>query len=105
MRDIEYVNWEQNFKNILKYQGYQGKKIVKEQLKLWTTIKNCLFKEINNYYILDIKKIYTEKGNHEDEFLVIRKDFEIFKSFRKSNDAIDYCLDKINTENKQLSIF
>lgn len=98
-----YVNWEESFKDVIKSQGNEGLKYVKEQLSLW--LKNGLFKEINNYFIIEMSKIYIDNNKHENEFIAFKNDHSVFKSFTNSYDAINYCLDKMNSEKKQINIF
>ena len=47
------------------------------------------------YYLIEFKT----------EFFVTKEDKSIYKSFFNKEDAIDYCLDKINTESNQVEIF
>lgn len=100
-----YVNWENQLKEIKRWNGSTGSKFVKDQLKHWCRTKENIAQEINNYIILDILKIAKPDANLYDEFLVVRNDYLVFKSFETLTEAVDYCLDKINTESEQLDLF
>ena len=95
-----YVNWEDTFNRIIKY-NHGGKKFVKEQLELWRKNEKHIYKVINNYFIIFVPNLYDNPNEKADEYLVVRNDYLIFKSFENKDDSINYCLDKINTESEQ----
>ena len=86
-------NVENMFKSLIHF-NKQNEEVAKEQIQKF--IDSDLNKQtIHNYSIIDLTK----------EFLVVNKNnLLIYKSFETKYMAIDYCLDKINTEGKQMSI-
>ena len=82
------------FNNIIRFNP-KGKNQVKDRLNFFLKSEEIKKEKINDYFILEFKT----------EYLIIRKDREIFKSFKNKKDAVDYCLDKINTESPQIKLF
>lgn len=80
---------EEVLNDIIRY-NFKGKSTVKEQLELWINHPKVKKEQINDYFILEF-----------EDYLVVRKDCSIYKSFINKQEAIDYCLDKINNESKQ----
>lgn len=99
-----YLDWANKLDNIKKFQGSTGSRFVKEQLTAWYNCENVIVNKINDYVIIDVMKLYDDSSGFYDEFLIIRNDYKIYKSFERLDLAIDYCLDKINNESKQINL-
>ena len=69
-------------------------KTIKDQIDVFLSAPDIPTEEVGDYFILTFKT----------EFFVTKKDKTIYKSFFTKQDAINYCLDKINTESKQIDL-
>lgn len=74
---------------------YPKNNYIKEMITSFLSNENINIEEINDYYILHLDK----------EYFVTKKNKEVYKSFLNKEDAVNYCLDKINTESKQINLF
>lgn len=70
-------------------------KSIKRTIESFLSDSRIPLEEIEYYYLLTFKT----------EFFVVKKDKSIYKSFLNKKNAVDYCLDKINTESKQSELF
>lgn len=91
---------EKNFKNIHRFLPY-NRKVIIQQIESFLK-SDSLKKEIIGEYTMI---------TFNDELFVVRTDKKVYKSFSTVEDydkaysaAVDYCLDKMNSENKQLEI-
>ena len=69
-------------------------KTIKDQIDAFLSAPDIQTEEVGDYFILTFKT----------EFFVTKKDKTIYRSFLSKDEAVDYCLDKINTESKQLDL-
>lgn len=72
------------------------------QIELFFIALNTEVTEIVNYILIEFKNIETDKT---EQYLCVNKnDYNIYKSFYTKDEAINYCLDKINTEGNQIKL-
>ena len=66
-------------------------KQVFRQIDAFLESKDLVKEKINDYYLIKFKT----------EYFITKNDRSVYKSFFNKEDAINYCLDKINTESRQ----
>jgi len=73
-----------------------------KQIELFFKASNTELTEIGNYILIEFKNIITKEIT---EYLCVNSNnYNIYKSFYKKDEAINYCLDKINTESSQIKL-
>lgn len=79
--------------DIIRY-NHKGKSVVNEQLQLWIEHPKVEKEKVGDYFIMKF-----------EDYLAVREDCSVYKSFLTKDEAMDYCLDKINNESKQAKLF
>lgn len=89
------VTLEQTFNQLKRFNPKNAPSLIRSQVDAILNSPEISVEQIGDYYCV---KLNTE-------YFTIKKDYSVFKSFPNKRYAIDYCLDKLNTESKQQSLF
>ena len=101
MKNLSTEKW---FNEIIRHQGKEGARVISEQIKAFISMPEMVLDKIGEYYILDINFYNKNKKNIPMDYFCVSSCGLKFKSFQEKQNAIDYCLDKMNWETKQIEL-